>query len=196
MDEDDRGGGPAPPLAGDGVAGVIEDLEQQAAGMLLAERDAELVDRARGEYATVALSSRVHASIGRIVVLDLWDGGSVEGRLDSAGRGWCLLTSMVEEGAGAATGSRTTLVLTAAVAAAGGLSERAVPEAARPLAARLGVGSALHRLAGGSAEVVVSLVTGTRLRGQLGRVGADFVELEGPGGVRLLPFDAVVTVRA
>jgi len=196
MEKDDQGGGSASAEVGDGVAGVIEDLEQQAAGMLLAERDAELVDRARGEYATVALSSRVHASIGRPVVLDLWDGGSAEGRLDSAGKDWCLLTPMLEEGAGPAAGGGATLVRTAAVAAAGGLSDRAVPEAARPLAARLGVGSALHRLASGGAEVVVSLVTGTRLRGQLGRVGSDFVELEGPAGVRLLPFDAVATVRA
>lgn len=192
MEEDDQGG-PASAEVGD-VAGVIEDLEQQAAGMLLAERDAELVDRARGEYATVALSSRVHASIGRPVVLDLWDGGSVEGLLDSAGKDWFLLTSMLEA-AGPAGGGGVTLVRTAAVAAAGGLSDRAVPEAARPIAARLGIGSALHRLTSGGAEVVVSLVTGTRLRGQLGRVGSDFVELDGPAGVRLLPFEALMTVR-
>lgn len=148
---------------------VFEDLEQQAVGIELAERDAELADRVRGEYASVTLADRVHASVGRQVVLVLSGGETVSGELTDAGVDWCTVSSPQ---------GRTWLVRLDAVVVARGLSARAVPEAARPAVARLGFGSALHRLSDGCADLRLHLVTGAVPRVRLGRVGADFVEVE------------------
>jgi hypothetical protein len=175
----------------EGLGRIFEDLEQQAEGMHLAERDAELADRARGEYAAVELSSRVHASTGREVVVTLLDGSTVEGTLTQAGVDWCILVPAARR--------LVWLLRLAAVATAQGLSSRAVPAAARPAPARLGFGSALHRLAGDSTEVLVRLASGTDLRVRVMRIGADFVEVEAVGAtpptVLLIPFDALVAVR-
>jgi len=175
-----------------GLLDVFEDLEQQAAGMHLSERDAELADRARGEYATVAFASRVHASLGRQVVLTLSGGEVVEGRLTQAGVDWCVL---VPSG-----GQAARLVRLAVVVAAQGLSARAVPEAARPAAARLGFGSALHRLVGDSPVVHIAPVAGGSLAVRVVRIGADFVEAEpagtsGPASPVLIPFGGIRMVR-
>lgn len=148
---------------------VFEDLEQQAAGIELAERDAEIADRVRGEYASVTLADRVHASVGRQVALVLSGGETVTGELTDAGLDWCTVSSPP---------GRTWLVRLGAVAVARGLSSRAVPEAARPVVARLGFGSAFHRLAEGCADLRLHLDTGSAPRVRLGRIGADFVEVE------------------
>ena len=178
--------------AGDtGLDGLFEDLEQQAAGLELSERDAELADRARGEYAAVALADRVHASRGLVVELLLHGGEVVEGVLTDAGRGWCR----VETPAGAAW-----LVRLAAVAVLRGMSPRALPEAARPAVARLGFGSALHRLVDGSGEACLHLTTGAPYPVRVLRVGADFVEVArdrpaAAAGPELVALDAVRAVR-
>lgn len=148
---------------------VFEDLEQQAAGLGLAERDAELADRARGEYAAVTMADRVHASLGRQVRLALLGGEKVDGELVDAGVDWCAVTSAQ---------GRAWLVRLAAVAQATGLSSRSLPAAARPVAARLGFGSALHRFAEDDPELLLHLATGPSQRVRLVRVGADFVEVE------------------
>lgn len=178
-----------------GLGGLFEDLEQQAAGMHLAERDAELLDRARGEYASVTLASRVHASIDRRVVLTLTGGELLDGTLVGAGPDWCIVSTPEP--------LADWLVRLAEVAVAQGLSGRAVPEAARPAVARLGFGSALHRLAGESPLVVLHLVSGRDLRVRVVRIGADFVEVEperpdstvAVGSAALVPFGAVRAVR-
>ncbi len=177
-----------------GLGGLFEDLEQQAAGMHLAERDAELVDRARGEYAAVTLASRFHASIGRHVALTLTGGEVLDGMLAEAGVDWCTLSSPERPD--------LWLVRLAAIASARGLSVRAVPEEARPVVARLGFGSALHRVAGESAYVLLRPVTGQDVRVQVIRIGADFVEAEPEVGEAppaaspvLVPFAAIRAVR-
>src|SRR5512139_146384 len=189
-DETDR-----PGADGTGLHGLFEDLEQQAAGIHLAERDAELVDRARGEYASVSFSSRVHASLGREVALSLVDGEVVEGTIVQAGADWCQVLPTGRQGAW--------LVRLAAVVSASGMSARAVPEAARPVLARLTFGSALHRMAEESPVMVVHLVSAASARVRVVRIGADFVESE-PTGSRpgtpaaavLVPFTAIAAVRA
>jgi len=70
---------------------LFEDLEQQAEGIQLADRDAELADRTRGEYARVRFADRVHASLGRQVTVVLSSGHTAEGTLIDAGQGWCLV---------------------------------------------------------------------------------------------------------
>jgi hypothetical protein len=177
----------------DDLGDLFEDLEQQAMGMHLAERDAELADRARGEYASVGFTSRVHASVGQQVALTLRGGELVEGTLAQAGADWCTV---------AGSGSMPWLVRLDAVAGASGMSSRALPEAARPALARLGFGAALHRLAEEAPEVLLHLDGGPPLRARVLRIGADFVEAERAGGVPgapgrsvLVPFAALQMVR-
>jgi hypothetical protein len=175
------------------LGAVFEDLEQQAAGIHLAERDAELADRVRGEYATVTFASRVHASLDRDVALTLTGGEVAEGRLAGAGVDWCLVAP--------AEGRAVWLVRLDAVAVAYGLSARAVPEAARPALARLGFGSALHRLAEESPLVRLHAVSGGSVPVRVMRIGADFVEAQSTSAAAtstslLVPFSAIRAVRA
>ncbi len=171
---------------------LFEDLEQQAAGMQLAERDVELADRARGEYAGVRLVDRLHASLGRRVSVGLTGGLTVEGTMADAGEEWFLL----EEG----SRPGRWLVPVPAVVSVAGLSSRAVPAALRPARARLGLGAALHRLGEEAGHLVVHLVTGP-VPVRPVRIGADFVEAlqvgaAGPADSLLIRFAAVVAFRA
>jgi hypothetical protein len=95
----------------------------------------------------------------------------------------------------------------AALAHVRGLSEQAVGEQHRPVPARVGVGSALRSVAESRAAVVLHRLDGALVRGQLRRVGADFVELwvsehaeawrPGPEGhVEVVPFSGLAAVRA
>lgn len=165
------------------LTSLFEDLEQQAAGLELAERDAELADRVRGEYAAVTLADRVHASLGRRVTLVLVGGEIVEGVVLDAGRDWLVAGRRPDAGAW--------LVPLVAVALAHGLSDRSLPEAARPVTARLGFGAALHRWAEEPADLRLHLDSGRLGVAAVLRIGADFVEVDpGGGGPR-----AVVATR-
>ena len=177
----------------DELGGLFEDLEQQAAGFELAERDAELADRARGEYASVTFGSRVHASLGREVALALSGGALAEGRLTRAGADWCVVS---------ATGEKTDwLVRLAAVLTARGMSPRAVPELARPAVARLRFGAALHGMAEEFPELLVHLSSTGTLRVHVVRIGTDFLEADVKGvepaapKAVLLPFTSICAVR-
>ena len=46
---------------------LFEDLEHQAEGLALTDRDAEVAELARSEYAEIDLAARVHASVGQPV---------------------------------------------------------------------------------------------------------------------------------
>lgn len=175
---------------------LFEDLEQQAEGLHLLERDAEVAERGRAEYAHVDLASRLHASVGLRVSLCVAGLGALEGDLVRVGADWCLL-EVAED--------REWVVPMAAVQRARGLSPRSVSEAVRPVVTRLGLGSVLRGIAGSRAPAVTHLRDGSLLRGRLGRVGADFVEVHvaegsarGQGGTPaadLVPFAHVAAVR-
>jgi hypothetical protein len=167
---------------------LLDDLEQQAGALWDAERAPELADRSRAAYAEVGLASRLMAAVdaggpggpggpGSTVGLDLVGVGLLTGRLQRVARGWCLL----------AAHDHDWVVRTAAVRAVHGAPVRAVPEVAWPAAARLGLGSALRRLAEAGERCTLHRVDGVRHDGVVRRVGADFLELaldvEGPGGV-------------
>jgi len=182
-----------------GFTDLFEDLEQQAAGLHLADRDAEVADRARGEYAAVTLADRVHASVGRLVRLTLAGGLVVEGHLTQAGTDWCLVS---DEAAGAGDAREWVVRLGAAVSLEG-LSARAVPEGARPAVARLGFGAAARRVTGEITPVEVRSVDGTRASVRVVRVGADFLEVTDAeeaqavsGRTLLVPFVAVAALRS
>ncbi len=172
----------------DELSSLFEDLEQQAAGIELAERDAELVDRARGEYAAVALADRVHASVGHSVRLALEGSEVVEGAVLEAGRDWVLVARHQT--------AATVLVRLAAVVVARGLSFRSLPEPARPVTARLGFGAALHRMAEQGTGLRLHLTSGPFGPASAVRIGADFVELDPGGGepVAVVPFGAIRAV--
>ena len=163
---------------------LFEDLEQQAAGLDLSERDGEVADRSVAEYARVELLARVHASVGRQVTLTLLGAGPVAGVVGAAGRDWCLLVD-------GPSGAGDVLVRVAVLRAAQGLSPRAVVEDARPVTARLGFGAALRRLTEEEPEVLVQHVDGVRSRVAVTRVGADFLE----AGDTVLPMACVAAVR-
>lgn len=154
---------------------LFDDLEGQAEALYADERDAEVADRSRAEYAGVTLAARLMASVGRQVELEVAGAGRVAGTLLRVGDGWCVLRS--------ALGDRDWLLALAALIAADGLSERALPEVAWSPLARLGLGSALRRLADDAAPVLVITQAGERHSVVLTRVGADFVEgrLDGEG---------------
>jgi len=147
---------------------VLDDLEGQAEALYAAERDAELGDRSRAEYASVQLAARLMASTGRLVTLDVVGAGRVAGELRRVGVGWCLVGDA----------GRDWLVPTDAVEAAEGLSDRAVPEVAWSPLARLGLGSALRRLADEGTPCAVVTRSGGRHDVVLVRVGQDFVEAQ------------------
>ena len=155
---------------------LLDDLEGQAAAAWEVDREAELADRARTEYGAVTLGSRLMASRGRDVVLDLPHVGRLEGRLARVGEEWCLLD---------ATG-QDWIVPLRAVTGVRGASERSVPEVAWSPVDRLGLRAALRRLADGA-----------RHEAYVERVGADFLEGRATSGERfLVPYAGLVAVQS
>jgi hypothetical protein len=166
---------------------ALDDLEQQAEALYDAERAAELADRSRAEYGAVTFGSRLMASVGDDVALAVTGVGRLFGVVQRLGTGWLLL-----HGAGS-----DWVVHLDAVASVGGASRRSVPEVAWSPLTRLGLGSALRRLADAAEPCQVHLRDGTRYEGMVLRVGADFAEVEvAPGRVELVAFGAVAAVQS
>lgn len=167
--------------------GFLEDLEQQAQALYDAERESELADRRRSEYAAVTLVSRLMASVDLDLVLDLCGCGPVGGRLLRVGPDWCLVHSSGQDW----------VVRLSAVTRVAGASERSVPEVAWSPVDRLGLGSALRRLADTQAGCRLHAVDGSVRDGRLGRVGSDFVELlTGEGRTVLVVRETLAAVQS
>jgi hypothetical protein len=149
------------------VFALLEDLEGQADSLYDAERRVELADRSRAEYAGVTLSSRLAASVGAEVELEVSGVGRLAGRLDRVAAGWLGLESP----------RQAWVVRTAAVVEVHGASPRALPEVAWASVDRLGVGSAVRRMADAAEPCQWHRLDGGRLGGVPLRVGADFVEV-------------------
>ena len=167
---------------------LFDDLEQQAEGLHRVDLDAEFAELARAGYSEVALASRFHASPAHAVEITLTGGAVVRGELGRAGRDWCLVAEAQPTG-------QEVLVSLPAVTAVRGLSTRAVPEAARPLSARLGLGSVLRRVAEEAERVHVVSTDGSRRQGVVQRVGADFFELSSEPGLVVVPFVGLALLR-
>lgn len=159
----------------DPIAGLLEELEQQAEALHLAERDAEVADRASAEYAAVTLAARLHASPGLTVRLGVVGVGAVHGEVRRVGPEWLGLRG--GRGATLEGPVQDWFVRLAAVRSVRGASSQAVGEPARPVTARLGIGSVLRGLARDRTPVVVHQIDGSSSAGRVRRVGADFVEL-------------------
>lgn len=166
----------------------LDDLEHQAGALYDADRAPELADRERSEYQQVALASRLMASLDSTVTLHVTGVGPVVGRLERVAQGWCLLAGPWQDW----------IVRLAAIGAVDGASDRAVPEVAWSPVARLGLGSALRRLADAGERCVVHRLDGGRHDGGVRRVGLDFAEvLEGdPPRVTLVTFAAIAAVQS
>ena len=161
---------------------VLDDLEQQAEALYDAERDLDLADRSRSEYAQVTLASRLMASMDAELTLELRGVGRVSGNLQRLGTGWCLL-----HGAG-----QDWIIRTGAITVVHDASPRSVPEVAWSPVTRLGLGSALRRLADARERCVLHLVDGAKHEVVLTRVGQDFVEGANTGDrTVLVPFAAL-----
>ena len=165
---------------------LLDDLEQQAESLYDAERRIELVDRARAEYAGVTLASRLAASTGSDVELDVTGVGRLAGRLDRVAAGGLSLE----------VARQAWVVRTAAVVEVHGASPRALPEVAWGAVDRLGVGSAVRRLADAAEPCRWHRLDGGRVEGVPVRVGADFVELRtgGEGRTVLVALDSLAAV--
>jgi hypothetical protein len=146
--------------------GVLEDLEGEAEGLFAAEREVELADRAAAEYRSVTLASRLMASLGSQVGLTLTGVGTVRGELRRVGPDWCLLAGARQEW----------VVRLAAVGSVRGAAPRSYPEEAWSPVDRLGLQSALRRLASGAQRCVLRDVDGGAHEVVLRRIGADFLE--------------------
>lgn len=172
----------------DELFAYLDDLEQQAAALYDAERLPELADRERAEYQQVGLAARLMASVDLDVTLELAGVGAVSGRLERVADGWLVLSGHGQDW----------VVRTAAIVTARGLSDRAVPEVAWPVVARLRVGSALRRLADGAVPCSLHLADGRRLDAVVQRVGADFAEVTTgeSGRVVLVAFDQLAAVQS
>lgn len=175
------------------MLGVFEDLEQQATGLRLADRDAEVADLAVAAYAEVGLADRVHASRGATVGLRC-DGGLVlGGTLQRSGADWLLVSS----------GGAGWLVPLAGVVSVTGLSPRADDPAGWSVVDRLTLRALVRRTAEEDPWCRLHLRDGSTVSGAVLRVGQDFVELlsgdpEGPRGrsaAVLVPLAAVVAMR-
>ena len=166
---------------------VLDDLEQQAEALYDAERDLDLADRSRSEYAQVTLASRLMASVDADLVVEVRGVGRVSGNLQRVGTGWCLLHGARQDW----------IVRTDAITVVHGASSRSVPEVAWSPVTRLGLGSALRRLADAGERCLVHLVDGARHEVVLARVGDDFVEGTDEGGRRrLVSFSGLSAVQS
>lgn len=166
---------------------LFDDLEGQAAAAWEADREGELADRARTEYGTVTLASRLMASRGHEVTLDLPHVGRVEGRLDRVGEQWCLLGGPRQDW----------IVPLRVVTAVRGASDRSVPEVAWSPIDRLGLRAALRRLADAGARCLLHLADGARHEAYVHRVGADFLEArDSADGMLLVPYAGLVAVQS
>lgn len=171
---------------------VFDDLEQQAEGLALAERDAEVAELGRAAYAAVDLASRLHAAPGSRLTLSVRGVGVVAGRVARVGADFLLVEAA----------DRTWVVRMHALVTVFGLPDRAVGDAARSLPARVGMGSVLRGIAEATLPVTVQTTDGDVLRGRVRRVAADFVELwraeehvgRGDGAWVLVPFGAVAAL--
>ncbi len=167
---------------------MFDDLEQQAEALSLAARDTDVAELGRAEYAEVDLADRLHASVGRMVQLELAGWGRREVVLDRVGRA-CAVVREVRPGAHAVVLNLEHL------RGAAGLDPGSRPEPLRRVTARLGLASALRHLAEEVDRVGVVRADGEQRSAALGRLGADFVELVGETGlVEVVPLAAVAAV--
>ncbi len=163
---------------------LFNDLEGQLAAAHSAEFEASVAELTTAERASITLAARLAASLGAQVVLVLEGGELTSGTVVDATAQWVLVND----------GPRQHLIPVAAIASARGVSARAAQVG--EVAARLTLGHALRALARDRARVTI-LTGGGELRGRVGRVGADHLDLETEGADPVaVPFSQVRRVTS
>jgi hypothetical protein len=178
--------------------GLFADLEAQAEALDIAERAAEIDERARLEIGRIRLLDRLRPAVGLPVRLQCRGAVTVTGPLRRVGPDWLL----VDEG-----GEREALVVLAAVLGVSGLARLSdVPDSEGVVESRLGLRHALRGIARDRSAVRITDQSGATVDGTIDRLGADYVEVaEHPAGelrrrtdvrdVVVLPLAALAVVR-
>ena len=167
------GPGPAPGMQQvmsweESMFAVFDDLEQQAEGLHLVERDAEVADLTVAEYSRVSLAARLHASLGRRPA-----GAAARrspGRRPAGparARTGCCSSTARRSGSCATRGGRPS----------SGLSTQADSEDTWSVVDRLTLRAVLRRLAAAGEACLVHFCDDQQVEGRVGRVGRDFFEL-------------------
>jgi small nuclear ribonucleoprotein (snRNP)-like protein len=176
---------------------LFADLERQWEALGQSERQAEVAERTRAEFARVRLVDRLRGSEARQVALVTRGGQALTGELSRVGPDFVLVS----------TGRHECVVPLDAIRSVRGLGAATVSaEAVGPVQARLGLASVLRTIAADRSVVTVVTTDDRALSGTLQRVGSDFVELlEHPvdataraaqgRGLTLMPFVVVALVR-
>lgn len=134
--------------------------------------DAEVDDRARVEDAAITLMDRVRACSGGRLQVEVRGAHRWDGTLVAKGSDWAALES------DPLSGRSQVVVPVAAVLAVRGLGDRAVPAAALgPVAGRVSLAMVLRRAAHGAQPVCLHLDDGRVVRGDVGRVGRDYLDV-------------------
>jgi hypothetical protein len=149
--------------------GLFADLEAQAEALEIAERAAEVEERARVEFGRITLLDRLRPALDSPMRLRCLGGTTVAGVLRRVGPDWLL----VDEGA-----EREAVVAAAALVSVSGLPRvSAPPDSASVVESRLGLRHALRGIARDRSPVRLVDRSGTTVDGTIDRLGADFVEL-------------------
>jgi hypothetical protein len=151
---------------------LFDDLEAQVEQADQAVLDAEVADRTRREIARVRLADRLRASVGASIVLRISGFGPLAGVVEAVGPDWVLATDRA--------GAEVLVPLRVVLSVTGLGSRAAVPGSEGAVAARLGLGYALRRIARDRSRVVVTLADGSTAHGVVDRVGADAFDLAEP----------------
>lgn len=153
------------------MLGLIDDLEQQAEGLALVERETEVDERSRAEYAQVSLAARVQGGLGHQVRIRMVGAAHVQGQLVRAGVDWALVQDSSQEW----------VLRQAAIARLTGAPARSVSEDAWSVLSRLSWATVLRRVAEEASETVLHFTDGAREEARVVRVGKDFLEVTSPG---------------
>ncbi len=166
---------------------LFADLEAEAADLAAQDRDAEIAELTRAALSEVRWLERVRGATGSPATLVLSADTRVTGAVRYAGPDWVLVEA----------GSDDVLVPADAVIGIEGVGSAAPPSADR---VPLTWAAAWRSLSRDRASVLVRRTDGRPVRGTVGKVGADFVELERDddsrlGQMVLVPFAAVQSVH-
>jgi hypothetical protein len=168
---------------------LFDDLEQQAEGLQLAGRDADVAELTMAEYSRISLGARLHASLGLELRVRLVGGHVVAGRLARLGEDWLLLVDRSAEW----------IVRYDGIASLVGLSPRADSEQTWSVVDRLSLRAVLRRLSGANEPCLVHFIDTQHVEGRIGRVGRNFFELHAGEGseaqVQLVPVAPVAALQ-
>lgn len=164
---------------------LFADLEAQAERDRTLELQAETEERTRAERASTTLASRLRASTGEHIVLDLRSGRRIAGTLAGTGAGWLMVGARGLD-------PTWTLVVEGGIGAVRSLPFRAADDAGAVHGA-LGPGHVLRTLSR-DRSLVTTVADAGEIHGMIGAVGRDHVDVVAMPGRDVRGAREVVTV--